>query len=108
MSKYFLKVTIINIFQNIIETISKKHFRFDIRSNNASKQAIPSKNNYFKLFSSFLALLNSYFFNMINSESKIKLQENHWNSYEAIFLQERTDFYDYKKNKKINYRTTYN
>ena len=95
MSKYFLKVTIINIFQNIIETISKKHFRFDIRSNNASKQAIPSKNNYFKL-------------NMINSESKIKLQENHWNSYEAIFLQERTDFYDYKKNKKINYRTTYN
>ena len=44
---------------------------------------------------------------MINSESKIKLQENHWNSYEAIFLQERTD-YDYKKNKKINYRTTYN
>ena len=38
---------------------------------------------------------------MINSESKIKLQENHWNSYEAIFLQERTDFYDYKKNKKI-------
>ncbi len=45
---------------------------------------------------------------MINLESKIKLQENHWNSYEAIFLQERTDFYDYKKNKKINYRTTYN
>lgn len=38
---------------------------------------------------------------MINSESKIKLQENHWNSYEAIFLQERTDFYDYKKNKKL-------
>ena len=37
-----------------------------------------------------------YFFNMINSESKIKLRENHWNSYEAIFLQERTDFYDYK------------
>ena len=68
----------------------------------------PLKTIILNFFSSFLALLNSYFFNMINSESKIKLQENHWNSYEAIFSQERTDFYDYKKNKKINYRTTYN